>query len=177
MHLTDEQLNEYLDHESSERSDIEVHLSACADCAARLATLQALFDEIMSLPDLELTRPIAARLTLSSSHPTALPRSLTLTVTLQAALAVVTIILAAPYVMRSVAPYLMTVRLPSFAEILFQAQSQWIRWLDVLSTFQRPAFPQLPPLEISSLMLTLGLVGVSVLWLVGNGLLLRNRTK
>ena len=61
MHLTDDQLNEYLDNESSERPQIESHLAECAECAARLTALQALFDEIQSLPEVELTRSIRAR--------------------------------------------------------------------------------------------------------------------
>ena len=39
--LTDVQLNEYLDNETTnERSQIESHLSSCDECAARLSTLQ-----------------------------------------------------------------------------------------------------------------------------------------
>ncbi len=54
MHLTDEQLNEYLDNESTdERAQIESHLSSCDECAARLSTLQNLFAELESLPELE----------------------------------------------------------------------------------------------------------------------------
>ena len=171
MHLTDEQLNEYLDHESSERVQIEAHLASCADCAARLAALQALFNEIESLPDLTLPRPIASRLTL----PSALPRSLTLTVTLQAALAIVTIIVAAPFVMQFISPYLANVPAPSLADVLLQVQTQWMLWLDALATFQMPAIPEVPAVEISSLFMMLTILVVSLLWLIGNGLLLRNK--
>ena len=50
-HLTDEQLNEYLDHESQEHAQIESHLSACDECTVRLAALQTLFTELDSLPE------------------------------------------------------------------------------------------------------------------------------
>ena len=43
MHLTEEELNEYLDNEIQDRARVELHLSACQECAARLSTLQALF--------------------------------------------------------------------------------------------------------------------------------------
>ena len=37
MHLTDDQLNEYLDEATAERVQIEAHLSSCDECAARLS--------------------------------------------------------------------------------------------------------------------------------------------
>jgi hypothetical protein len=173
MHLTDDQLNEYLDNESTDRTRIELHLSSCADCAARFSELQDLFAEIESLPELELTRSIASRLTL----PVSLPRSLTLTVTLQAALAIVTIIVAAPFVMQFISPYLSNVPAPSLADVLVQLQTQWMLWLDALSTFQMPAIPEVPVVEISGLFMMLTIIVVSLLWLIGNGLLLRNQIK
>jgi hypothetical protein len=177
MHLTDEQLNEYLDRESPERNEIEVHLSSCADCAARLSALQALFDEIESLPDLALSRPIAPHLTLLSSLPSKLPRFFTLTLTLQAALAIVTIIVAAPFVMQFVSPYLLSIPAPSIGDVFLQIQTQWMLWLDTLSQFQMPTIPEIPALELSSLFSMFTVIGVSLLWLIGNGLLLRNQMK
>ena len=171
-HVTDVQLNEYLDHESAEREQIETHISSCADCAARLTALQALFAEIESLPELPLTHDLAARFTPTPSLPVPrLPRWLTLTATLQAALALLTVIIAAPFITE----LLPAVQTPSFADVLIQIQSQWLTWLDLLSTFQLPTLPQLPVIEISNLMITLTLAGISMLWLIGNGLLLRNQ--
>jgi anti-sigma factor RsiW len=176
-HLTDELLNEYLDNELANRAPVEQHLSTCADCAARLAVLQALFAELDSLPEETLPHNIASRLTLPSNLPAVLPRSLRLAVTLQAAIAVIAIIIAAPFVKGLVSPYLVSVQMPSFTQIFFQAQSQWTAWLDELSTFHIPTMPQLPSLEMSSLMLMITLTGVSILWLAGNGLLLRKQIK
>ena len=182
MHLTDEQLNEYVDHESAERVQIEAHLSACDECAARLTALQALFAEIESLPELQLTHSLAARFVstkLNASAPTPsltvpqLPRWLTLTATLQAAVALVALVLAAPFI-KNLLPAVQT---PSLTDVFLQLQSQWTNWVDLLSTFRLPTLPQLPVLEVSSLVITLTLAGVSMLWLVGNGLLLRNQMK
>ena len=171
-HVTDVQLNEYRDNESAARAHTEAHLSSCDECAARLTALKTLFAEIESLPELELTQSLAARFTPTLSLPVGqLPTWLTLTATLQAALALITVIVAAPFI----ANLLPAIETPSLTDILLQIQSQWTTWLDVLSTFQLPALPQLPALEISRLMLTLTLAGVSMLWLVGNGLLLRNQ--
>ena len=176
-HLTDETLNEYMDNELADRASVEKHLADCADCAARLAAFQALFTELDSLPDEHLTRPIAARLMLPLSHPAALPRWLTLTATLQAVLAVIAAIAAAPFVMEFVSPYLGILHLPSLSEIFFQVQSQWVAWLDALSQFQLPTLPEIPAVDISSLYSALALAGASILWLLGNGLLLRKQMK
>lgn len=173
MHLTDDQLNEYLDHETAERAQIETHLASCADCAARLTALQTLFAELDSLPEVELTRSLAARFTAQGQLTPQLPRWLTLTASLQAALALIALILGAPFVM----DLLPVIETPSFTEILIQLQTQWLILLDAFTNYQLPALPQLPRLEISSLMLSLALAAASLLWLVGNGLLLRNNVR
>lgn len=175
MHLTDEQLNEYLDHESSERIQIEAHLASCADCVARLAALQSLFNEIESLSDLTLARSMASRLTLPSARSTSLPRSLTLAMTLQAALAIVTIILAAPFVMQLVSPYWRSLPAPSIGDVIVQIQSQWMLWLDALSQIQMPTIPEIPVTDPSSLFVMSTVIGVSLVWLIGNGFLMRNK--
>ena len=173
MHLTEEELNEYLDNEIQDRQRVELHLSACDECAARLTALQTLFTEIESLPELELTQSIAVHFAPSPGLPAQLPRWLTLTATLQAALALIAIIVAAPMVMN----LLPAIQTPSLTDIFVQVQSQWTAWLDALSTFQLPSIPEIPVFEFSSLILTLILAGVSMLWLVGNGLLLRDQIK
>ena len=173
MHLTDDQLNEYLDNETGERAQIESHLSSCAECAARLTVLQTLFTEIESLPELELTHSFAARFTPTPSLTPKLPPFLTLTATLQAALALITLIIAAPFVTN----LLPTIEMPSFTEILILLQTQWITWLETLSTLHFPTVPQITMPELSSLMYAFAIASVSLLWLVGNGLLLRKQTK
>ncbi len=171
MHLTDDQLNEYLDNETTERAQIETHLAACDECAARLTALQTLFAEIESLPELELTHSLAARFTPTPNLQPQFPTWLTLTATLQATLALITVIIAAPFI-TNLLPSLQT---PSLTDVLLQIQTHWLIWLNQLPNVQLPTLPQLPALQISSLMITLTLVGVSMLWLVGNGLLLRNQ--
>ena len=96
MHLTDEQLNEYLDEATTSdgRVQIESHLSSCDECAVRLSSLQQLFTEIESLPELALTKSLAAPFVSTRSLPVGLPRFLTLTVTLQAAITLIAIIVS-----------------------------------------------------------------------------------
>lgn len=169
MHLTDDQLNEYLDNETSEHAQIEAHLYSCDECAARLFALQTLFAEIESLPEIALSSNIADRFNPTPSLPAKLPRWLTLTLTLQTVAALIALVMTAPFISN----LLPAIEIPSLPSLLLQLQRQWITWLDLFSSFQLPTLPQLPALEISSLMLTLMLVGVSLLWVFGNGLLLR----
>ena len=171
MHLTDDQLNEYLDNESTERAHIVSHLSSCGECAARLTALQALFAELDSLPEVELTHSIASRITLHTASPLQLPRWLTLTATLQATFALIALIIAAPFVLNLLPP----LETPSFTEVLIQLQSQWLTFFNAITNYQLPKLPQLPPLQIPTLTLSLALVFASLLWLVGNGLLLRKQ--
>ena len=171
-HVTDVQLNEYLDEATNERAQIESHLSSCDECAARLSTLQNLFAEIESLPELALTKSLAAPFTLRSSLPAGLPRWLPLTVTLQAVIALIILIVVAPFVIQLVP----AIEMPSLSNMFIQLQTQWITWLDMLSQFQMPTLPTIS-FELSSLYLISAVIGVSMLWLVGNGLLLRNQIK
>jgi hypothetical protein len=177
MHLTDERLNEYLDHETTERAQMELHLSMCKGCTARLTALQDLFSEIESLPDLELSQNVAARFMTAPGLAPNLPPSLTWTLTLQAALAIVMIIVASPFVMQFVSPYTPSISIPSLIDLFMQLQGQWAAWLDALATLPPPALPGLPMVNVSSLFVMLTVIGVSLLWLVGNGLLLRNQMK
>jgi hypothetical protein len=177
MHLSDEQLNEYLDNETDDRAQIELHLAACAECSTRLFVLQELFHEIESLPELNISPEFAARFAPSQNLSLWPLRALVLTVTLQVALAAVAMIVAAPFVMQFLSHYASGIPAPSFGELFLQIQRQWAAWLDMLSTFQVPSIPTLPVLEISGLMLTLALLSASLLWLIGNGLLLRSQMK
>jgi len=175
MHLTDEQLNEYLDNETAQRAEIETHLDSCDECAARLSTLQALFADLDSLPEVELSRDIAARFSPRPSLTPSLPRWLTLTASLQAAAALVALIVAIPFFSIMI-PQIET---PSFTTWLFEIQSIWISWLDALSNYQLPnyQFTNLPtyPVELSTLFIALAIV--SIFWIFGNGLLLRNQNR
>jgi anti-sigma factor RsiW len=176
-HLSDELLNEYLDHEIRDRASIEEHLAACVDCAARLASLEALFTNLDSLPEMVLSRDLAAPVMLQVRGSGFLPRWLTLTVVLQAALALGVIALTAPFVIEFAATSMPTLQPPSLTEVFVQAQSQWMVWLDALSQFEMPVVPTIPLAEVSSLSFLFALAGVSMVWLVGNGLLLRNQIK
>jgi len=96
---------------------------------------------------------------------------------LQGVAAISVIILAAPFVGQFISPYLLEIQSLSFADMFLPVQSQWTAWLDLLSQFQVPTVPEFPVVELSSLFITIIVVGASLLWLIGNGLLLRNQVK
>jgi hypothetical protein len=52
-HLTEEQLNEYLDNslEAPELARMGAHLTDCPDCRGRLASLEAIFQALAALPE------------------------------------------------------------------------------------------------------------------------------
>jgi len=170
MHLTDEQLNEYLDNETANRAEIETHLDSCDECAARLSALQALFADLDSLPEMTLSRDLAARFRPRPSLTVPqLPTWFTLTASLQAAAALVALIVAIPFF----SIMLPQVEMPSFTTWFFEIQSLGTSWLDTISTFQMPTFQpsSIPTLEMSTLFIALAIV--SIFWIFGNGLLLR----
>jgi hypothetical protein len=173
MHLTDEQLNEYLDNETDEREQIESHLNTCNECSIRFSDLQNLFLELESLPEMQLTRDLSTRFVTKGQLTLGLPRWLTLTVALQAALALVALIVSIPFI-TTLLPQIDT---NSLLTPIFEIQSLWNVWLESLSTIQLPTIPELPIpiMEMSSLLLTIA--SVSILWIFGNGLLLRNQIR
>jgi hypothetical protein len=154
-----------------------LHLSSCVDCAARFTVLQALFDEIESLPEVTLANDIAASVTRRMNGRESLPRSLRLTVILQAAAAVIVILFAAPFIEGWISPSLSNIQALSITDAFLQLQSQWMIWLDMLSQFQVPSLPEISVIDLSSLSVMLTVIGASLLWLVGNRLLLRNKMK
>src|SRR5690349_11666135 len=105
-HLSDELLNEYLDNALSDRAAVQDHLAECADCAARLTALQTLFAEIESLPEVTLSRDLAAAVTLKVKGASLLPHWLTLTIVLQTVLALIAIVITAPFVIQFVSSFI-----------------------------------------------------------------------
>jgi hypothetical protein len=185
MHLSDGQLNEYLDgalapemHAAAVR-----HLAACADCARRLAALQALFAEIESLPEVSLSRDLreappwsAVPVTPMVNGHATLPRWIRLTAVLEAALAVVALAFAAPILSDFITSLTPFYQMPSLAELLLGFQIQWADLVQSVPEFIPPTLPAFS-LDISGMALTLTVIGAFVLWIIGNGLLLKRVTK
>jgi anti-sigma factor RsiW len=183
-HINDEILNEYLDHEidPESRSRVEDHLSVCPDCMRRLAALQVLFDEIESLADVTVTRAVyesrPASLEPFTQPPglnPPLPRSVRLTVTLQAVSAVLLLVLAAPAIAQFTAPYVRAYPVPSLADILADLQEIVTAWVRSIQSFQVPEIPggMIPlPIPASAEFISISLVCIFLVWVIGNWWLL-----
>jgi hypothetical protein len=62
-HLTEEQLNEYVDHllTSTEAEEVEHHLIECAICQKKVAELQQVFAALADLPEVPFQMDLATR--------------------------------------------------------------------------------------------------------------------
>ena len=69
-HFTEDQLNEYLDDalEVPAQARLSAHLSECADCRARLAALQTVFELLAALPDEKPGRDLAPSILQNLPH-------------------------------------------------------------------------------------------------------------
>jgi hypothetical protein len=177
MHLTDEQLNEYLDNEIQDRVQIELHLSSCDECTTRLTVLSALFLEIESLPEVTLSHDLAIPFTPQSSLPASLPRWLTLTATLQAVAAIIAVIFAAPKIAPFLAPILQTYPIPSLKDALVVLEMNFVMWMQAIQSFQYPSIPRISilPKEFSNGILSISVICIFFVWVVGNWWLLRKQ--
>jgi hypothetical protein len=180
-HVTDVQLNEYLDRETSSegRVQIEAHLALCDECTVRLTALQALFAEIESLTELELSKPLVVPLRPPSSLlAPQLPRWITLALTLQAFAALFAIVFILPLVTQYLGPVVQAVSVPTLRDVLVEIQMYFGRWMQVMQSFQPPTIPVeifTPPEGLSPTLLSVSLSGIFFLWLIGNWWLLRKR--
>ena len=59
-HLTEDQLNEYLDNllNGQMRQSVEIHLSQCADCRNQVEALKQVFADLTNLPEIPLPRDL-----------------------------------------------------------------------------------------------------------------------
>jgi anti-sigma factor RsiW len=167
-HLTEAQLNEYLDGELErrERSAVEAHLAACPACRAALEELLALAAAVESLPDAPLTHDLAP-LVLAKLPPPRLALGWKLVLAAQAGAALGLSLLI-------VANLLPGLRLPALEAILpLSLPAIEVPAFD-LPTSILPPFHSLP-LEASPFNVIFLAASALLLWGVGNAVLLRGR--
>ncbi len=170
IHLTEETLNEYLDHTliPSARADVDAHLAVCAECMAALETLGSLFAAIEALPDLALERDLTAAVVSRLGVRASVPRPVRLALFVQALAAIAIFAALLPLLDLSA---LQTPVVSLAGSVLPQFVDGWSAWLRV---FTLPDWSNTFSLQLDPpiLLLTLTLVSACLLWLVGNGLLL-----
>jgi len=180
-HLDDDTLNEYLDSalDAARRAEVDAHLTACVDCAARVEKLRLLFTAIESAPHAPLHRDFSASVVaaLQERHqpaPVLLPQ-LRVAFAMQAIVALILFAFAAPIAMQA----LPVSETPQFTQQVFDAIADTLaEWSASLAlarqtvTNAASALNDLPLPALSLLALSLGGLAVTLMWLVGNGLLI-----
>ena len=179
-HLAEETLNEYLDAalSPSARAAAETHLAVCPLCASRLETLRGLFAELEDLPEVRLARDLLPAVLMALPRRARLPLPIRLVLLLQAPAALAILAWAWPALDNRVSlsgmfivwevSFSSAARLPGILAL------QWSLWTQPLT---RLTFPPLLSLHLDppAFLLGLTLSSACLLWLVGNGLLLRPR--
>jgi anti-sigma factor RsiW len=187
QHPDDETLNEYLDDalDAAIRAHVAAHLAACPHCAARLESLRALFTALEALPEEPLARDLSAGVLARLPRPVeklAVPPTMRWVVAAQALAAVMLLAMVAPVVLASlpIAEMTLPVRslLQSVTEPLAGLTAQVQSLGERLAVWNAQALAGVralvvPLVEISTPWLGAGLAAAFVLWVLGNGLLLR----
>lgn len=179
-HLIDETLNEYLDEAltPAARRDAETHLRDCADCEARLAELSLVFSALASLPDVELARDLSAsvvRMVTPRLTPRpVLPRPIQWVVGLQFAAALTTLIASLPILQTMFVFNVPTFSLPTLPDLLMRFDQITLAVQLFFTHMRLPAFDPRLTSNLSSLFISVTVFSVTLLWVVGNGLLLRH---
>ncbi|MBI1856051.1 MAG: zf-HC2 domain-containing protein [Chloroflexi bacterium] len=179
-HLTDSQLNEYLDDmlDETTRRKFDSHLQTCEDCAARLDELRFIFTSLAELPEARLTHDLSANVL--SRLPQKQPRILTPFFAAQAGAALGVLFWLSTQVARFIPPVpafkFSQFQIPTFQlEILhFQFPDPYSLFTFLHHPFSIPTF-QPSTFNLSSFNIAFIAISVFLLWLVGNLFLLRNR--
>ena len=179
QHPDDMILNEYLDGNLNEpvQASVQAHLDTCAACEVRLAELQRVYAALQAWPEVALKRDLSPAV-LRAIRPAQLTW-LGWVLALQAVLVIALLGLAWPFVAQSGPGQALGQAISDVAVLVWQmAMAAWAGWLanwQAQLTTLREAAEQLqtPELRLPVIAVWLLLGSAGLLWLVGNGLLLR----
>lgn len=180
FHLDDVSLNEYLDSAlpPERRADVDAHLATCPACAARLAEQRALFAALATWPDVPLEHDLTSRvLTTLRPQRTPLPGIVRWALVIQGGLAMVFILVAALVLVYTLTPPDSFINpaidsLSHLTELLtVQGHASWEAARTTITSALDATLAFFP--KSFEWMWFAGLVAVLVLWLAGNGVLLR----
>jgi hypothetical protein len=184
-HLDEITLNEYLDHalDKSECDAADLHLQTCHSCRAKLSELQAVFEELDALPEVQLEHDLAPTILarLSQKMPVRVwTRAFAAQVGVAIGLMFWLALQAIPFVRVPQVdfPGLPTIEMEALVTRFLTLQLPTFDFQFPTLSYQIPAFDfQIPrlALEISTTQLIALSVSVLLLWVVGNVVLLRSR--
>lgn len=179
-HLDEWSLQEYLDDVLTDdsRKRLDVHLAECDDCAAKFARLKHLYSEMERLPDEPLAHDLSVRiirsLTLKEGRKSYLHRVLAA----QLAAAIIVLLAIWPRISLEFGSKFSLVQLLEplriFADLYTQGillVKEFLNWIyaSLTATLSMPTIDW----PITGLPLALAVGAMILLWLLGNGLLLR----
>lgn len=183
-HLTDFQLNEYLDNALDEtmKRGFDSHLQTCEDCSARLDELKTLFANIESLPEVKLRRDLSPAILARLSQQ---PRIWTPFFAAQLGTALGVFFWLSMQAANFIRPFDIQFNVSDLQFSNLNSMLPVFQSLFTVSKFQLPAFNlstfqpstfNFPTLNLSTSNLAFISVSIFMLWLVGNLTLLRNRS-
>jgi len=179
-HLTDFQLNEYLDNtlDTSTRREVDAHLQTCEDCSAHLVELKDVFTILKTLPEVKLRRDLSSAIL--ARLPQKQTRLWTSSLAAQLGAALGVFIWFSMQVANFIIPIISAFRFPQFTMPSFQFTVPDFQFSNLYSLFSIPKF-QLPPFDFPTFQLStfnLAFIAISIflLWLVGNLSLLHDRS-
>lgn len=174
-------LQEYLDDVlvDEDRERLELHLAQCDDCAAKYASLKYLYSEMERLPDEPLAHDISARVIRSLALKEDRKPYLYLVLIAQLATAIIVFAAIWPRIsleLGSIGYSLVRLLEPlqKFADLSAQGiflMREFLNWIHSqwIATLSMPAIDW----PITGLSLALVVGGMTLFWLLGNGLMLR----
>lgn len=185
-HLSDSQLNEYLDHAltAAEARQVEAHLHTCRDCQIRMTDLQHLFSRLMDLEEVPLPRDLAALVLNKLPHQTKSAWTPALAAQLGAVLGVLAW-LSWQIAGRVQFPNFRVLQIPPWT---FPAMESLVPAVNLSEVPVRISLtlpqltlslPNLPALPIAASAAEITAIGIAslLIWLAGNVILLRGRTE
>jgi hypothetical protein len=166
-HITETQLNEYLDNTLDKRlsQEVETHLSICGDCCRALDELRNLAAVLITLPDEPLCRDLTPSVLAKLPQPrTRLVWKLLLAA--QAGIAIGMVILLLSNLLAWFQPQ-------EWLALVFSQLAS----LELPLSYPQINIPQLPAFNFQTSSTNIVFLAVSalLLWGVGNAILLRNR--
>jgi anti-sigma factor RsiW len=172
-HLSDETINECLDQTLApdQRELVEAHLAACPFCAGRIAELRALFANLDALPDLALELDFAPAVIrqIAEQQPISIPWPVRWLAGLQVVVILLAGVLAWPLAAASLPAGLSIPALPSGLELFGLVNIIFAARLNLAGNLRLPALT-IPVIDLPSATLLYSALGLSLLWLLGNGL-------
>jgi len=173
-------MQEYLDGvlADEDRERLELHLAQCDDCAAKYASLKYLYSEMERLQDEPLAHDISARVIRSIALKEDRKPYLYLVLMAQLAAAIIVFATIWPRISLELVNRYSLVQLleplRKFEELSAQGLlfvREFLNWIHTqwIATFSMPATDW----PITGLSLALVIGGMTLLWLLSNGLLLR----